>query len=136
MTNRRDKNVRGASVISGHRMEPDLAQRLTEYARKNFVDNRGLADVARAARFLLRSQLGFVNADDHGLLPEIMRGLKVEEALLEGVQRYQIQQELSSQLSAARHLIRLGLGYRPELSLQREQRFAEIASAKRGLLEG
>lgn len=135
MTNRRDKSVKGASVISGHRMEPDLAKRLTEYARENFTDDRGYADVARAARFLLRTSLGLLERDDHGPLPLNTRGLRVEQGLFDAIERYQGQQGLPSPIGTARHLMRLGLGMRADVSLQREARFAEIASAKRGLME-
>lgn len=131
---RRDDHVKGASVIGGYRMEPDLAQRLTAYARENFVDDQGYADVARAARFLLRTQLGILDADDTGPLPERSRGLRLDTYLYESIEQYEAQQNMSF-LNAARHLIRLGLGYDEGESRRRETAFADLAAGKRGLME-
>lgn len=138
MTTRRDKNVKGASVISGHRMEPDLAQRLTAYAHEHFTVN-GKADVAAAARYLLRSAFGKVGEhafDMPGGLTELTRGLKLEPWLYEQIEVWQANAPMPmSFVGVTRHMLRLALGFNAKVSLQREQRFVDIASARRGLME-
>lgn len=135
MTTRRDSKTKGGSVVTGYRMEPDLAQRMIAYARENFTDERGIADIARAARFLLRTQLGHTERDDHGLLPETSRGLKMEAYLRDSIVTYQVNHEMSF-VGAARHLIRLALGYAEGESKRRERVFAELAEGRQGLVGG
>ena len=133
MTTRRDKNVRGGSVITGFRMEPDLAQRLTEYARRNLVVN-DKADIAAAARYLLRTQLGkpsHESLDPPGGLTESTRGMKMEKWLVQSIGVWIDRQDVQlSFVGAIRHLIRLGLGYNAKLSLQRESKFAELSALR------
>lgn len=138
---RRDKNVKFASVVAGARMEPDLAQRLCAAAIERAPDKYGRGDVAQLARYLIRTGLG---------IPHSEANIREEQAELDncGVPGVRLEADVCQQLARAadhlglgklgvvRHYIRLGLGIRNEVSLQREERFAEIASAKRGLMEG
>lgn len=131
MTVRRDKNVRGGNVVPGFRLEPDLAQRLTTYAREHFTVN-GKADMAAAARYLLRTQLGkppSESLDPPGGLSESTRGMKMERWLVQSLGVAGDRQSLSF-VGIIRHLIRLGLGYNAKVSLQREAKFAELAAIR------
>lgn len=133
MTTRRDSKTKGGSVVTGYRMEPDLAQRVVAYARENFSDDHGIADIARAARFLLRTQLGHTERDDHGPRPETSRGLKMESHLHESIVNYQFTHEMTF-VGAARHLIRLALGYAEGESKRRERVFTGLAEGRQGLV--
>jgi hypothetical protein len=138
---RRDKNVRFASVIAGVRLEPDLAQRLCAAAIERAPDERGRGDVAQLARYLVRTGLGIPHSEanireERAELGNCgVPGLRLEVDVCQQLARTADQLGLNK-LATVRHYIRLGLGIRKEVSLQREERFAEIASAKRGLLEG
>lgn len=138
---RRDKNIKFASVIAGVRMEPDLAQRLCAAAIERVQDEHGRGDVAQLARYLIRTGLGIPHSEANAREERAdvancgVPGLKLESDVCQQLARTADQLGLNK-LATVRHYIRLGLGIRNEVSLQREERFAEIASAKRGLLEG
>ena len=138
---RRDRNVKSASVIAGARMEPDLAQRLCAAAIDRVPDEHGRGDVAQLARYLVRTGLGIPHSEANireeraDLADCGVPGLKLEADVCQQLARAADHHGLNK-LATVRHFIRLGLGIRNEVSLQREERFAEIASAKRGLLEG
>ena len=138
---RRDKNVKGASVIAGARMEPDLAQRLCAAAIERATGKHGRGDVAQLARYLIRIGLGIphdqanVREEQAALGDCGVPGLKLEADVCQQLSRVADQLGLGK-LGTVRHYVRLGLGIRNEVSLNREERFAEIASAKRGLMEG
>lgn len=119
-------------MIKGFRMEPDLAARLTQYARSNFVDeDDGLADLARAARWLLRTALSLSPAGDTGLLPKKTRGLMMDKGLFEAIERERQNVELG-EVGTIRHVLRIALGVDASESLERERRFAVIAEIRRG----
>lgn len=130
MTQRRDVNVRGGNVIKGFRMEPDLARRLTAYARVNFAGDDGRADLAHAARSLLRAQLGISPELDSGPLPVTTRGMKVEVALNRRIETHARDIDLGV-VGTIRHLLRIALGILPSESLARERHFAMIAEMRR-----
>lgn len=138
---RRDKNVKSASVIAGARLEPDVAQRLCAAAIERVPDKHGLGDVAQLVRYLVRTGLGIPHSEanareERAALGDCgVPGLKLETDVCQQLARHADHLGLNK-LATVRHYIRLGLGLRNEVSLQREERFAEIASAKRGLLEG
>lgn len=135
---RRDEKVKGANVITGFRMEPALAQRLTAYARENFTDERGVADLSHAARALLRQQLRQDPVlDSPGRkLDKATRGMRVDSVLMKGLERSQKEYGFSF-LGAVRHLVRRGLGFSEDDSRERENHFATLAASRQGLgLEG
>ena len=138
---RRDKNVRFASVIAGVRLEPDVAQRLCAAAIERVPDKHGRGDVAQLVRYLIRTGLGIPHDQANAREERVdiancgVPGLRLEADVCQQLARAADHLGLNK-LATVRHYIRTGLGIRNEVSLQREERFAEIASAKRGLLEG
>lgn len=134
---RRDRQTKGGNVIAGFFMEPALALSLTNYARAHFAKGAtpetAVADLAAAARYLLRVQLRQTPAEDAGRsLSEATRGMRVDAALDKALKRYHASTGLSFN-GAVRHLVRLGLGVSDEESVQREEHFATLADARRGL---
>lgn len=129
---RRDEKTKGNNVIKGFRMEPDLARRLTDYARKHFVDAEDdRADLARTARWLLRTALSISPAEDTGKHPVKTRGLMMDSMLFTAIERERKSAGLSL-VGAIRHVLRIALGVEPSESLSRERRFAMIAEVRRG----
>lgn len=137
---RRDKDIRNASVCTGLRLEPALAQRLCDEARKRaLVGNPPRGDVAMMARALIREGLGIDTVtsntmEDQAPKPEGIAGLKFEAGLKKALQRYAKAQGLSV-TGAARHLLRVGIGYTDSESRTIEQRFATLAAALREVRE-
>jgi hypothetical protein len=135
---RRDEHVKGANVIPGFRLEPKAGQALTKYARQHFCtdeDTPPRCDLAAAARYLLRTQLGWSpgNALDTDSLDEPTRGCRMELRLKTAIEKYQTKQGISGFLGTVRHLLRLGLGYDFAESMEIEQRFAAFAGARQEL---
>lgn len=135
---RRDEHVKGGNVIPGFRLEPKAAQKLTAYARQHFCTEQTApptCDLAAAARFILRTQLGRSpgNALDNDPLTESTRGCKMEPWLKTAIEKYETKQSMSGFLSTVRHLLRLGLGYDFAESMEIEQRFAAVAGARQEL---
>ncbi len=137
---RRDKDIRNASVCTGLRLEPTLAKRLCDEARKRaLVGTPPRGDVAMMARALLREGLGIDaetsnTMEDQAPKPEGIAGLRFEAGLKRSLQRYAKAQGLSV-TGAARHLLRVGLGYADKESRDIEQRFATLAAALREVRE-
>ena len=140
---RRDKDIKSASVIAGVRLEPDAAQRLCAAAIERASDGhpqRPRGDVAQLVRYFVRTGLGIPHDDANAREERAelgdcgVPGLKLEADVCQQLARSADHIGLNK-LATVRHYIRLGLGIRPEVSLQREERFAEIASAKRGLAD-
>lgn len=135
---RRDWHTKGGNVIKGYRLEPAAAQSLTAYARENFCNpETQVCDIAAAARFILRTQLGWAasNATDPIRLGVPTRGMAVEQRLLDAVEKRRSHLGLPSFVGTVRHLLRLGVGIDEEESLRREARFAEIAAMRKEIME-
>lgn len=130
---RRDKGTTSGSVITGLRLESELAKDL----RTEAVERAG-GDIAELARFLIRTGLGYSARDANELeakapKPARLCGLALERDVMLRLKGY-----AGSGLSvagAARHLLRLGLGYKAAESLAIEGRFAAIATARRELAD-
>lgn len=134
---RRDKGVKNASIIAGLRCEPALALRLTGRALEGQRDDRGRADVAAMARYLLRMGVGWghARAGADVLCPSVtIPGLRVEHDLVTAVDKWSDQLGLG-RAGTIRHLLRLQLGFTESASLAAEARFTEIAEARRALME-
>lgn len=144
---RRDKDVKGGSVIAGLRMESALAQKLTDYAREHASDANGKADVAAATCFLLRVGLGAAvnTALDAERSPgsrvaNVITGLRVKRDLVTMLNRRVEQNQRLGDVPAlnraatARHLLRLALDYSEETSFEIEGHFASIADAKHEIM--
>jgi hypothetical protein len=133
---RRDKDIKNSSVIAGLRMEPKLAQALTEWARAHARDEDNRANVVRAVRYLLGEACGFDAERHHGTQSfMIAAGLRGSKAFSEAVTAYCKRMEMPP-ASAIRHALRTQLGWDAEDSLETEQGFAEIAEHKRNLHGG
>lgn len=146
MNRRRDFHVKNDSVISGLRLESDIAKQLCDAARANAADAKGIGDVAQMARYLIRTGLGYTDVqsnafEDAMLKPYRLRGLALEDEvarkLYEMARRLRVNWSTTvvGPTAAARHLIRVGLGVPIEESERREQRFAALAAAKREIME-
>lgn len=134
---RRDKGTKNSSVITGLRLEPDVAQDLCTYARAHALDEHGRGDVAQMARFFIRTGLGWSptqsnELEDRVLKPSRLCGLALETPVMLKLENYGRGLGTSA---AARHLIRLGLGMADAESRQREERFAAMATALRDVRE-
>lgn len=142
---RRDADVKNSSVITGLRLEPELAHRLVESARKaaektNPRTGRPIADVATHTRDLLRQHFKVQRSDDvlgdrppAGMQGSPIAGLKLDPPLAAAIRAFR-----GSRLGIAgsvRHALRLALGWTVEDSLRQERKFAEIAASKRELFE-
>lgn len=133
---RRDANTKGASVITGLRLEPETAQQLCERAIEDARDEKtGRGDVSELARYFIRTGLGMTPNDANrreavGAFAACVAGLKMEPdlcaRLASAARRLGV-----TKAGAARHLVRLGLGFSEENSLEREAHFAELASSKK-----
>jgi len=88
-------------------------------------------------RRLLRVQLGWPKSDagDTELLSEQpMRGMRMERRLVGSIRARADKLQLGF-VPAVRHLMRTALGMGAEESLRREARFAQIAEARREIME-
>lgn len=134
MTHRRDKGLSHDGCIKGLRMEKDLAQRFSDAARENAE-----GDAAEMARYLIRRGLGAshveANRREEQMRPDtlVVRGLKTEADIGTRLDGYIARVGLASRAAGARHLIRLGLGYKTAESMKLEAGFAAIAAARQGL---
>ena len=125
---RRDKGITYASIITGLRLESDLATRLRAAATE-----RAEGNVAVLARFLLATGLGWSaeaanTSEDRDLKPRKLCGLAVPEELYTRLRGAAARLHLAP-TGAARHLLRRGLGVDELTSLQREEKFASLAAA-------
>lgn len=132
---RRDARTKGASVITGLRLEPETAQQLRDKACTDALDEKsGRGDCSALARIYIRTGIGLSRAEayrreQHGRFGACLAGLAMEEDLCARLD------ELSaglgtSKAGAARHFIRVGLGFTKDNSLAREAHFAELAESK------
>jgi hypothetical protein len=132
---RRDAKVRGASVITGLRLEPETAQQLCDSAVENARDVKtGRGNVSVLARYFIRTGLGLSHADanrreEHGAFSSCVAGLSMESDLCARLTSTARRLGLPK-AGTARHFIRLGLGFSAENSMAREAHFAELAAAK------
>jgi hypothetical protein len=140
LPHRRDHNTKGASVITGLRLEAPLAERLVAFAHEHFTD-RGRADVAAAACHLLRLALGW--APDNAATAEnapgtrvanVVAGLRIKEDLAAAGRAARRKTRLNM-AATVRHLLRQQLGWSAAESLEVEARFTSIAAAKREIME-
>lgn len=152
---RRDKDVINSSVITGLRMEPALAAKLCEFALQ-YGTTIGLkrGDVAGATRYLLR--LGLGQAADNAAMAGlggagrgrareagVLAGIRLDPDIVDGLRgtpRGHSGQlagvgDLLNAAGSARHLLRLGLGWSQEESLNAEDRFQQIANARKALVK-
>lgn len=126
------KQVKNSSVISGLRLEPELARNLVLVARED-ARQRGEthADLARETRLLLRLALmgGATEDPPRGAqMIGLVAGLRVEAELLAAVRAYCAKRKTDFGLAGCvRHLLRIHLGWTAQASLQAERKFAELA---------
>lgn len=132
---RRDAKVKGASVITGLRLEPETAQALCDKACTDARDEKsGRGDCSALARIYIRTGVGLSPAEayrreQHGHFDACLAGLAMEEDLCARLaERADVLG--TSKAGAARHFIRIGLGFTKDNSLAREAHFAELAAAK------
>ena len=138
LPHRRHKNTKGGSVIAGLRMDPALAEALTERAHANAaVDGALKGDIAATARTLLRAMLRVpvlrVAGQLQGKNTQIA-GLRCEPALLQALNKAQANWGLSL-AGTTRHLLRVALDIPAEESLEIEERFTIIAQTKYKLMK-
>ncbi len=138
---RRDAKVKGASVITGLRLEPETAKDLCDRACAEVLEElppgskrlpRG--NVSELARYFIRTGLGLSAAEAnrreaHGDFDDCLAGLAMEPDLCKRLASTAHKLGLPK-AGAARHFIRLGLGFSQENSMEREAHFAELAAAK------
>jgi hypothetical protein len=137
---RRDAGVKRGSVVTGLRMEPDLATALTEAAHRQ-AQNEGeaQADVNKTSRCLLRRALGWSTAETlaaearGGWAGTPVAGLGCESALIVALDKARAKLGLNRS-AAARHFLRVSLGWSPQASLEKEKAFAAIAAAREKLM--
>lgn len=138
---RRDARTKGASVITGLHLEPETATQLCDRACEDAPEQlppgakrlpRG--NVSELARYFIRTGMGLSSADanrreEHGAFSACVAGLKMESDLC--ARLASAARKLGvTKAGAARHLIRLGLGFSHENSMEREAHFAELAASK------
>lgn len=138
---RRDKDTKNASVIAGLRLEPTLAVKLTDYSLYLRPAGEGKGDVAAAARRAMRMGSGtpadIAEHEELHLRPigNLIRGLRLDERLAaiinETARRYEL-----GPAGAARHLLRMSLGWTMDASLEAERTYSAIAAARREIYEG
>jgi hypothetical protein len=132
---RRDAKVKGASVITGLRLEPETAQALCDKACVDtFEEKTGRGNVSELARYFIRTGLGLSPADanrreEHGAFSACLAGLAMEPDLCARLASAARKLGLPK-AGAARHYIRLGLGFSHTNSMAREAHFAELAASK------
>jgi len=143
MTLRRDKDVVNDACVKALRMEPQLAQKLCEEARllaPRFVHRKSKGDVAEFSRSLIRRGLGWSHEQSElmeatELKPKRVGGLTMEPAVHRRLTELAQRHFGGGVASAARHLLRLGLGMNEGESLRREEKFASLAAAIREVRE-
>jgi hypothetical protein len=125
-------------------MEKDLAARLSAFAVEN-AEALGVktASVAVATRYLLRIGLGVpqdiaVSAEHSRKRPcdpTFLSGIRLDQEIVDGINRgtglLRDTHGILTHAGSARHLIRLGLGYGRDVSLEIEDRFLAISEARR-----
>ncbi len=131
---RNDKGITGGSVITGLRLEPELAARLRDAATE-----RAEGRVAVLARFLIATGLGrsaeaATQDEQSALKPRKLCGLAVSHTMYKRLEEDAASLELSI-TGCARHLLRVGLGFDAMESLRREEAFASLAAALREVRE-
>lgn len=132
---RRDARTKGASVITGLRLEPETAQALRDKACTDARDEKsGRGDCSALARIYIRTGVGLSLAEayrreQHGHFDACLAGLAMEEDLCTRLAE-RADMLGTSKAGAARHYIRLGLGFTKDNSLAREAHFAELAESK------
>lgn len=132
---RRDARTKGASVITGLRLEPETAQQLRDKACTDALHEKsGRGDCSALARIYIRTGVGFSPAEayrreQHGRFDACLAGLAMEEDLCVRLTSGAAQLGLTK-AGAARHYIRRGLGFSQTNSLEREAHFAELAASK------
>lgn len=132
---RRDAKVKGASVITGLRMEPETAQQLCDKAVEDAPDKKtGRGNVSELARYFIRTGLGLSpteanRREEHGDFSACLAGLAMEPDLCARLTSAARRLGLPK-AGAARHYIRLGLGFSHTNSMAREAHFAELAASK------
>ena len=134
---RRDKGTKNGSVITGLRLEPDVAQDLCTYARLYALDGHGRGDVAQVARHFIRVGLGYSvetsqEMEDGELKPARLCGLALETPVKRLLDQRTIL--VGGPTATARHLIRRGLGMSDVESRKREERFTAMATARREIM--
>lgn len=136
---RRDAKVKGASVITGLRLEPETARELVERACAQALEEpkpgrKQRGNVSEMARFFLRQARGLSAAEanqreERGHFKACLAGLAMEPELCAWLDD-RAQRLGLPKAGAARHFIRLGLGFSVENSMAREAHFAELAAAR------
>jgi hypothetical protein len=132
---RRDARTKNASVITGLRLEPETATQLCDRAIEDARDEKtGRGNVSELARYFIRVGMGLSPEDanrreTHGAFSACLAGLKMEPDLCARLTSVARRLGLSK-AGAARHYIRLGLGFSSDNSMAREAHFAELAAAK------
>lgn len=132
---RRDAKVKGASVITGLRLEPETAKVLCDKACVDALDKKtGRGNVSELARYFIRTGLGLSAAEanrreEHGDFDACLAGLAMESDLCARLASVARRLGLPK-AGAARHFIRLGLEFSHDNSMEREAHFAELAAAK------
>lgn len=130
---RRDKGTKNASIITGLRLEKDVAKALCEWARQ--IDG----DVAALSRYFIYKGLGYSEDQaaraERELKPERLAGLALDSATNRRLIEYAQKLDGWNTSAAARHLLRLQLGYSVKDSTAREEKFALLAQAKRAAME-
>ncbi len=131
---RNDKGITGGSVITGLRLEPELAARLRDAATE-----RAEGRVAVLARFLIATGLGrsaeaAIQDEQSTLKPRKLCGLAVSDRMYTRLEEDAASLQLSI-TGCVRHLLRAGLGFDAVESLRREETFASLAAALREVRE-
>lgn len=129
---RRDKGVKGGSVITGLRIERDVAQTLCDEATTNAQGN-----VAELARFHIRRGLGATAAqanaleENEMLVSSGLAGLSLDATTIARLVHEAARREMTK-AGLARHLIRRGLRVPEAESMQREAGFRALAEVYQG----
>lgn len=132
---RRDARTKNASVITGVRLEAEVAQALRDAAVSFAPDDKGRGDVGQLARFYVRRGVGFSadaanQREAHGGFDNCVAGLAMESTLCKRLTEEADRLGITK-AGAVRHFIRLGLGYSQDNSLEREAHFAELAASRK-----
>lgn len=133
---RRDRNVKFDSVIAGLRFERDAAQALCTFAIDHAADERGVGNVAEVVRYLVRTGLGASGEEANrieatgGFRQCGIAGLQLDVPTVRQLDAF-TKANRWGKAAAARHLVRLGLGYPDAESRARENRFAVIAEVRK-----
>jgi hypothetical protein len=129
---RRDKGIKGGSVLTGLRLERDVAQALCDQATTNAQGN-----VAELARFHIRRGLGATAAqanhleETENVISSGLAGLSLDAATIALLVIGAARREMSK-AGLARHFIRRGLGMSEAESVKREAGFTALADVYQG----